>query len=196
VNHRGGESELFLHPVGVVGNHGLGTVGKLHEFQKFVAAFAGGGFVEAVHAADKFQVFRRGEAMEEAHTFRNNTDLAFYFDRIVRKIDSQKGHAAGCRSQQACKHFDGGGFTRAVWSEEAKELAGFDLEINVVYRSKGSETAGQLFCGDGDFRHGRAAPEKGRKRTLARLSRPPGAWLSDRNYATGETRISRTFDGL
>ena len=90
MNDCSGKSQLFLHAVRVVRNHGFGAIGELHEFQQLVAALAGSRFVEAIHAADKFQVLGRVEAFEETHALRNNADLAFDLDGMLRKIKAEK----------------------------------------------------------------------------------------------------------
>jgi len=51
---------------------------------------------------DKLQVFRARQALEKAHAFRHNADLAFYFAGIRGKVHRKKLHAAGSRRKQAC----------------------------------------------------------------------------------------------
>src|SRR5260370_35946138 len=98
VNHSRSESEFLLHDVGIVRNHGLGPIGKLHEIEQLVSAALGCRAVQPVHLADELQILRAGQALEEAHAFGHNANLAFYLDRIRGKIESKKLHAAGSRS--------------------------------------------------------------------------------------------------
>jgi hypothetical protein len=86
--------------VRVVRDHGFRTVGELHEFQELVAALASRGFIEAIHAADKFQIFRSTETFEESHTLRNDTDLTFQLHQILREIETEESNSAGARSQK------------------------------------------------------------------------------------------------
>src|SRR5262249_18994742 len=139
VNDGGGERELLLHAVRVVSDEGFGAISELHELEEFFGTLASDVAIEAVHLADESEVFGAVEALEEAHALRDDANLALHFDRVGGEIDAEKVHAAGRGSEQAGKHFDGGGFAGAVGSKESEELAGGDLQVDVVYGGKGAE---------------------------------------------------------
>ena len=57
-------------------------------------------------------------------------------------------HGAGTGREEAGEHLDGGGFACAVGAEEAKKLAGFDGEIDVVDGGEAVEGASERVGGD------------------------------------------------
>jgi glyoxalase family protein len=149
VDDGGGEGEFFAHAMGVVGDELFGLVGEAHELEEFGGALGGGGFVEAVHAADEVEVFAGGEFAEESHAFGDDADMAFDVDGIVEEVFAEDLDGAGGGSEEAGEHFDSGGFAGAVGTEEAEELAGFDDEIDVVDGGEAVEGAGERVCSDG-----------------------------------------------
>lgn len=150
VNDGGGHGELFLHAVGIIGNQGFGTVGQLHEFEQFLSALRGSGRIEPVHAADKIQIFRSGEAAEEGKAFGDDADAGLDFDAVRCEFEIEDADAAGGRGEQAGEHLDHRGFAGAVGSEEAEELAGLDGKVDGVNGDEFAEPAGKIFGGDGD----------------------------------------------
>src|ERR1700732_841820 len=153
VNHGGGEGEFFLHAVRVVGDERLWLVSELHELEQFCGALRSSIAIEPVHAADEIQIFGARETSEECHAFRYDADLAFHFDRVTAEVHPKNLDASGRWSEQAGKHLDGCGFSGAVGTEEAEELAGCNLEVYVIDGDKLSESARQMFCGNRDSVH-------------------------------------------
>ncbi len=149
VDHGGGEGQLLLHAVGIIGNEFFRLVGELHEFEQLGGALSCGGAVEAVHASGKAEELGAGEAAEQGHAFGHDPDLALDFDGMRVEIDAEDFDASGAGREQAGQHFDGGGFTRAIGAEEAEELSGGDAQVDVVNGYEFSEAAGQAFCRDG-----------------------------------------------
>src|SRR3984957_9295130 len=86
MDHSSGERQFFLHAVRIVRDDGFGAVGELHEFEQLLGALAGGGTVEAIHAADEIEILGTGQALEKPHAFGHDTDLPLYFDGVRGKI--------------------------------------------------------------------------------------------------------------
>ncbi len=89
VDDGGGEGKLLLHAVGEVGDQLFGLVGEVHEVEEFVGAAVGGFAVEAVHAADEAEIFRRGEAAEEGEAFGDDADLALDVEGVGGEVDAK-----------------------------------------------------------------------------------------------------------
>ena len=64
VYHGGGERQLLLHAVGIVGDQFLRLIGELHEVEQLGGALGGGIAVEAVHASGEAEELSAGEATE------------------------------------------------------------------------------------------------------------------------------------
>ena len=150
---RRSERQLFLHAVGIVGDHGFRPVRKLHEFQQLFAAFARGLLVQAVHAADEMEIFRSREPLEKSHALRHHADLALHFNRLRGEIQAQQFHASRGRRKQPSQHFDGGGFSRAVGAEESEKLSRGHAQIHFVHRGQLPEAPRQLFRENRRFLH-------------------------------------------
>jgi hypothetical protein len=149
VDDGGGEGELLAHAVGVVGDELLGFVGEAHELEEFGGALGGGGFIQAIHAADEGEVLAGGEFAEEGHAFGDDADVTFHFDGVVEEILTEDLNGAGGGGEQAGEHLDGGGFAGSVGAEEAEELAGFDREIEVVDGGEGVKGTRESVGSDG-----------------------------------------------
>ena len=143
VDDGGGERELALHAVGEIGDKLFAVVGEAHEVEEFFGSGARGIGVEAVHAADKGEVFGRGETAEKRHALGDDTDLALERDGVLREVFAEDFDAAGGGGEQAGEHLDGGGFACAVGAEEAEELAGCDGEVDAVDGGEVAEAAGK-----------------------------------------------------
>ena len=99
--------------------------------------------IQAVHAAGEVQEFRSRQSSEKSHAFGNDSDLAFDLDRMRRKIDAEDFDTSRAGSEEAGEHLYGGGFSRAIGTEEAEELAGRDLQIDVVDCDQFAEASSQ-----------------------------------------------------
>src|SRR5437773_2553344 len=107
------------------------------------------------------------------------------------KIDSEQLHAAGSRCQQARQHFDGCGFSGAVWPEKAKELSRGHAQIDAIHGSEFAKFTSKLLGQDRSIGH--EGSRKGCAReTLARL--PIGQAKRPACIYAGERReTSRRF---
>ena len=149
VDDGGGQREFFLHAVGEVGDQLLVLVGEAHEIEQFGSPLGGGGFIEAVHAADEAEIFAGGEAAEERHAFGHDADLAFEFGGVFGEVGAEDADRSGGGREQAGEHLDGGGFAGAVGAEEAEELPGLHGEVHVVDGGEVAKAAGELGGLDG-----------------------------------------------
>ena len=90
VNHRRGQCKFFLHAVRVVGDQGFWAVGELHKIKQLFGTTLRCGTVQAVHAADELKILGASQSFEEAHTFGDNADLPFHFDRMRCEVQPEK----------------------------------------------------------------------------------------------------------
>ena len=74
--------------------------------------------------------------------------MALDFDGVGEEVLTEDLDGAGGGREEAGEHLDGGGFAGAVGSEEAEELAGLDVEIDVVDCGEAIEDAGKGVGGD------------------------------------------------
>ena len=94
--------------------------------------------------------------------------MTFHFYGVGLKIHAQQFHAAGSGSEKSGKHFDGSGFTGAIGSEEAKELAGLHAQVYRIDGGQRAEAASELLSGDGELGHGAAHSSTGSLTSIMR----------------------------
>ena len=154
VDYGGGEGQLFLHTVRVVGDELFALIGELHEIEKLGGAFCGSFAIQAVHAADEVEIFGAGEASKESHSFGYHSDLPFDFERSGGEIQAEDFDPARRGREQTGEHFDRGGFSCAVGAEEAEKLSGSDAEIYILDGDELTEAAREAFRGNCEICHG------------------------------------------
>ncbi len=153
MNHCRGESELLLHSVGVISDQGFGTIGELHEFKQFLRAALGCSLVEAIHLADELQILCACQALEKAHAFWNNANLALHVNGVRCKVHAEKLHTAGGWRKQTSQNLDGRRFPGAVWSEKTEELSRRYLKIDAVDGGEVPKPACQFLRLNSNIRH-------------------------------------------
>jgi hypothetical protein len=91
-----------------------------------------------------------GEVLEQAAVLHDGRDVAAPDGVFGRR--AVHAHGAGVRPRESEQHVDRGGLTSAVGAEEGDDLAGLDLETEVVDGGDGSEPLRQIAKVDGEHR--------------------------------------------
>ena len=133
VDDGGGQGKFFLHAMGVVSDHSFRPVGELHEFEKFVAAFVRSGLLSSPYMRPtNSQIFRRGQAFEQAHAFRNDANLALHLDGMLAKnrcpSSAMRPEVGASRPVSILMVVD----LPAPFGPEIQRTARFNLEIDIV----------------------------------------------------------------
>ena len=153
VDDRGRERQLFLHAERVVGDQLFPLIRQLHEFEQLLCPQRRGRAIEAVHAADKVEVFRARQAFRQGHAFRHHADLALDLDPMAFEAESENLNLTCGWSEQSGEHLERGRFPGAVGPKEAEELPGSDPQVNLIDRHQSAQTASQSFGRDGKTVH-------------------------------------------
>lgn len=74
VDEGGRHGDAFAHALGVFGDEFAAGIGEFKEVDEFAGTFGGERLGESVHAADEFEVFGSGEAVEEEGFVRDKAD--------------------------------------------------------------------------------------------------------------------------
>ena len=89
----------------------------------------------AAQACEKVDRLSAGEIRPEADITGNGGDAAVQRDGVAPGIAAEDGRLAGRGAGEPEQHADGGGLPRAVRTEEAVDLPGFDVEVESVERA-------------------------------------------------------------
>ena len=92
-----------------------------------------------VHARDKIQVFPDAQILPKAEPLRHVADVLLDFLALADHVEAEACAAARIRAQEAAEHADEGRLAAAVWPEESEDLAGADLQRDVVHDGRGTE---------------------------------------------------------
>src|SRR5436305_522312 len=71
------------------------------------------------------------------------SDVLAYFIRLIEHVKAVYFRSALGRLEQSGKHFDGGGFARAVRADEAEDIARLKSERHVINREQVAKTLGE-----------------------------------------------------
>ena len=103
--------------------------GEPEELEQLIAARVGGCAIEMVQAGDELEVFAGCETVVEGSGFRHVTDPALDVDRLLDDIESGDTRAPTGRPDHAGEDLDCGGFSGAVRTQEAEDLARLDAQV-------------------------------------------------------------------
>ena len=121
------------------------------------------------------QVLATGHVAVEADAVGHVADAALDLERAARRVEPDDPGLPGGRLGQAEEHEDRRRLARAVLAEQAEDLAGADLEVEVVDRDEVAVALGQAReSGCGCRPAGHLAPAACRRATC-RLGAPLGA---------------------
>ena len=133
MDYGGGQGSFLFHPMRVVGHQLIGRSGKIHEFQQFGSALGCGIAVQAIHPPYKIEQLCSGEPLKQRQPFRHDSNAAFHLHAVLLKVIAEDANLSTGRTQQACKHFDGGGLTGAVGAKKTKELLALYGKVKIIH---------------------------------------------------------------
>jgi len=122
---------------------------QLEEFEQRQGALDGYGAGEPVHAADELQELGAGEAIEEERFVGHQTDAPLDIEFAFGERHAQQFNGAGGGRDEAGEHADGGGFARAVGTQESEEATAGDDEVEAVDRGFASVVFAEVVDGNG-----------------------------------------------
>src|SRR5438270_6106223 len=96
-----------------------------------------------VEIAGEFEELAGAELVVEGGGVRHVADQRLGFLRLGRNVDPGHPGVAAARSQQAHEHLDGGCLAGPVGTEEAEQLPGAHLQVQVLYRREAAVALGQ-----------------------------------------------------
>ena len=100
--------------------------------------------VAVLDAAEEPDVLIDGQRLVEREALRHVADAALDCLGIARDVDAADDGRAGGRPQQTAQHADGGRLAGAVGAEKAEDLAGFDVERQLIDGRERAEPAREL----------------------------------------------------
>lgn len=127
VDECSGHGDAFTHAFGVFRDELATGVGEFKEIDEFQGAFEGHGAGEAVKAADKLEVFRAGEVIEEESFIGDEADALAGAEASFWLVGvdglAEEEHFAGGRLSYPHEHFDSSGFAGPIGTEKAIKAA-------------------------------------------------------------------------
>jgi len=196
-----GELDAALHSAGKSFNAFLGAIGKADTSEDFFDPHFQGGAAKAVKMSLMPQVLVGGELQINTLCLEYDADMATQGSGILRGIVTHDEGAAGGRDHQGGEDPEQGGLAAAIWTEQAEEFGGADVEGDAVERSAAFVAVNQILYGDdrrGGVLHlwtgigesGGFCDQSKTPKTTTSL-RHPAANQARRNRFTMETRRHR-----
>ena len=134
VDERERQVEAALHPAGVGADAAVGGEREADALEQLVPAPAPLVRTQAVERGLEAQVVARGEERVERRLLQRGADRAPHLRALARDVEAaDRGRARG-RRQQRRQHVDGRRLARAVRAEEAVDLAGRHVQVDLVDR--------------------------------------------------------------
>src|SRR5207253_9972021 len=99
--------------------------------------------LDVVEIAGEFEELPGAELVVEGGGIGHVADQRLGLLRLDCDIDPGHPGAAAARSQQSDEHLDGGGLAGAVGAEEAEQLPGAHLQVQVFHRREAAVALGQ-----------------------------------------------------
>src|SRR5467141_2175851 len=178
MQHGAAESKALLPATGKLRGQAIQIGCEAVELDNFIDAALQARGLQAVDAAIELQVFRDGQIVVEAEVLRHVADALAHGFRFGPHVETFDPGRSSTERQKSREHFDDGGFSAAVGPEEAKDLAFFDAEADVVHGGEVAEAAHEMFGGDGGVRgslrdhgHGFNSPLSASRRQPCRQAR-------------------------
>ena len=130
------DAEALLHAARVRLDAVVGTVGQTDLLEDLVHRGLGLATFEPVEAGRVAQVLAAGEAAVEADGVGEVADPTLDLAGMSGRIEADDARLAARRLGQTEEHEDRGGLARAVRPEQPEDLAGSDLQIELVDRGQ------------------------------------------------------------
>ena len=132
LDQRVGDAEALEHAARVRVDAVVGAIGHADLLEDLVDLRLRIGPRDAVQASRVAQVLAPGHAVVEADAVRQVADAALHLERVPGRIEADDAGPARRRLGQAEEHQDGRRLAGAVLAEQPEDLAGVDLEVEVV----------------------------------------------------------------
>ncbi len=136
------------HTSGKLFDRAVATIPEFEQFQQAFAPFHANLLRHFIKCAVQFQVFERRQFIVETGILKDDAKALADLILLVRRIETVDFDLAAGRPQQCSQHFDSGGFTRAIRSEEGKDFAHADLKRNVANRLNLAKSFREMFNPD------------------------------------------------
>src|SRR5579875_3740369 len=134
MDERGGQRALFAHADRVIDYQLIGIVIERQHLQQFFRTQANIGFRHPVHMPGEGEKFAPGQALVQVQIFWQDTHQRTRLDGITPYVDATYICGTTYRPQKTGQHFDGGGFTGAIWTQKAEKLTTLYRQIEMVDR--------------------------------------------------------------
>ena len=145
VDERARQVEPPLHPAGVGLCPPVGRLGQPDQLEQLRRALAAGPARDPVEPALQLEQLPAGLHRVEADLLQGHADAAPHRVTVGNHIMAGDRGAPSGRRQQRAEHPHRGGLARAVRSEEAEDLAGGHVQVNLAHRLDAAlEGAAQL----------------------------------------------------
>src|SRR5690606_30228588 len=122
------------------------AVFQVDEFQHFVDAFLQRGTAQPVHLAEKLKVLPRRKRHIQRDFLRHDAEQLFRLYRLVGDGIAADGGVAARGREQTADHRDGGGFARAVGTQQTENFAFANLEVDTFDRFYGAAVDLEGLC--------------------------------------------------
>ena len=150
VDQRAGERDALSLAAGELGRPVLGARAELHQLEHLADALVDAGAVDALAAQAERDVAAHVEVLEERVALEDGVDVALV-RRGAGDVVAADLHGAGGGVVEAGDHPQRGGLAAARRAQQREELAGRDVEVDVVDDGGAAELLGQAAQ-----RHGRS----------------------------------------
>ena len=146
---------------------------------------------KTLDARVKGQILPHREQAVEGELLGHVAQPALGLTAGAAQVEPRHSCLPGAGFEQAAQHLEGGGLTRPVGSEEAKDLPGTDLEAHIVRGCEGPEMSGQVPA----FDH-RRQPQVHRWHPCRQARGPPGSTPQQVDEGVLEARRDRLQPGV
>ena len=142
------QRHLLRHPAGVRGEDRVLAVGQLETFEQRGYAPAPDRLWNAIEVTEVVEVFRRGVAAVKPRLVRHDAEPGTNRIEPLRQPQAVQLDDACVRTQDAAKASQRGRLAGAVLSEQDKDLALLDLQVDSVHRPHLAKALAQAFDAD------------------------------------------------
>jgi hypothetical protein len=136
-----GDEHALTHSFGIGGDGGVLPGLEVEQLEQTRGFGFEKGFRDAAETADELQIFKAGEVAVKMGLFRDVADGGAEGHHVFANVAAFKQHTAFVGTQHAGDDLDGGGFSRAVGTEEADDFSGGDAKADVLYGGYRTEAA-------------------------------------------------------
>ena len=149
VDERAHEHDLLPHAVGIREDLVIEGVAHLEGIGQRCDALFAQAALHFVDVAHEVQVFDALEPQEHVRAVRDEAEALLGFQRLAADALAVDEDVAFIGFEDAAHHLDGGRLAGAVGADEAHDLPGGNVQVDMVHGSLAAECLGDVF----DFNH-------------------------------------------